>query len=87
MKWTAGILLVFGLWFSGPVTADVTSSIQFSGHTTQSAPDGRLRKATLFVGDNRVRMEYRKDELDIVEICYLFHDRRFTCSVFCRLAR
>ncbi|TCK18529.1 hypothetical protein DFR30_1807 [Thiogranum longum] len=75
MKWVAGIILVFGLWTVGYGNGNAASGIQFSGRTLQSAPDGRLRQAKVFVGDNRVRMEYRKKELDIVEIYDLENGR------------
>ena len=79
MKRVAGVILAIGMWVFGTGNSHA-SVIQFSGQAIQSAPDGRLRQARLFVGDNRVRMEYHKDELDIVEI-YDLENRRILLLV------
>jgi hypothetical protein len=68
MKWAAGTVLVVGLWMSGFTSSHAQSNVQFSGQAIQSAPDGRSRQAQLFVGDNQVRLDYRRGELDMVEI-------------------
>lgn len=73
------MVLAVGLWASG-TNSSHASVIQFSGTAIQSAPDGRLRQSKLFVGDNRVRMGYRRDELDIVEI-YDLENRRILLLV------
>jgi len=66
--WIAGLILFTGCWTVAFAGSHKSSNVQFSGRTVQSAPDGRTRKAKLFVGDNKVRLEYRKGGLEIVEI-------------------
>ena len=75
MRWAAGLVLFAGLWVAAYAGGHAQSNVQFSAQTYQSAPDGRLRQASLFVGDNRIRLEYRKGGLDIVEI-YDMENRR-----------
>lgn len=55
-----------GLCLSGVAAA--ASNVQFSAQVVQSAPDGRSRQATLYVGDNQVRMEHRRGDADMIEI-------------------
>ena len=55
-----------GLCLSAAATAN--SNVQFSAQAAQSAPDGRSRQATMYVGDNQVRMEYRRGDGDMIEI-------------------
>jgi len=73
----AGIILIGGLWGSAFSSSHAQSNIQFSGQAIQSAPDGRTRQAQLFVGDNQVRLEHRRGDLDMVEIYDMKHQRLF----------
>lgn len=66
MKWAVGLLWAIGLGMCLPIAAD--ANVQFSAIAVQSAPDGRSREARMFVGDNQVRMERRKGDVDMVEI-------------------
>jgi len=68
VKWAAAIVLVAGLWMSVYTSSHAQSNVQFSGKAIQMTPDGRSRQTQLFVGDNRVRLQYRRLELDMVEI-------------------
>jgi len=44
------------------------SNVQFSAEAVQSAPDNKSRYAQIYVGDNRVRLEYQQDKRTMVEI-------------------
>jgi len=68
VKWAAGLILFVGLWVTANAGSHTQPNVQFSGQAIQSTPDGRSRKAQLFVGDNRIRLEYRKGDLDMVKI-------------------
>jgi hypothetical protein len=68
VNWAVRIFLIIALGVSGYANSYAQSNVQFSGQAIQSLPGGRLRKAQLFVGDNQVRLEYRRGELDMVEI-------------------
>lgn len=45
-----------------------TSNVQFSAQAQQSTPDKKTRNAQIYVGNNRVRLEYRQDERNMIEI-------------------
>ncbi len=68
MQWASGIILIAGLWATGFHDSHAQTSVEFSGQTIQSAPDGRSREAQLNVGDNQVRLEYKRDKQELVEI-------------------
>ena len=74
----AGLILFAGLLTLASAGSHKPSNVQFSGKAVQSAPGHRVRTAKLFVGDNRVRVEYRKGGLDIVEI----YDMENQCVFF-----
>jgi len=42
--------------------------VQFSAQAQQSTPDKKSRHAKIYVGDNRVRLDYRQDGKTMVEI-------------------
>jgi len=76
--WIAGLILFAGLWTLACADGQKPPNVQFSGQAVQSASGDRVRTAKLFVGDNKVRVEYRKGGLDIVEI----YDMENQCVFF-----
>ena len=66
MKRAVKIVCATGLCLSALASAD--SNVQFSAQAVQSAPDGKSRQANMYVGDNQVRMEHRRDGADMVQI-------------------
>jgi len=68
MKWAAGVFFSIGLCITTITSCYAQSNVQFSGQAVQSAPDGKSRHSTLFVGDNQMRLEYRRGKQDVVEI-------------------
>jgi len=80
VRWTAGIILIVGLWVAGVESSYARPGMQFSGQARQSAPNGQTRIAKLFVGDNRIRMEYQRNERNFIEI-YDLADQRIQLLV------
>jgi len=56
-------------------TVAAQANIQFSGLARQHAPDGRVREANLYVGDNQVRLEHQRGGSTVVEIYDMEHQR------------
>jgi hypothetical protein len=75
MRWAARMVLAAGLGLYGMAEAQAVSSVQFSGRSIQSSPDGGSKQARLYVGDNQVRMEHERDGRQVVEI-YDMNKRR-----------
>jgi hypothetical protein len=44
------------------------SNVQFSAQTVQSSPDKTTRHAQIYVGDNKVRLEYQQDDQKMIQI-------------------
>jgi hypothetical protein len=66
MKRAAGMVCAAGLCLTAAASAG--SNVQFSAQAVQSAPDGRSRQASMYVGDNMVRMEHKRGDADMVQI-------------------
>ena len=66
MKRAGGIVCAIGFCLSAAASAG--SNVQFSAQAVQSAPDGKSRQASMYVGDNQVRMEHKRGDADMVQI-------------------
>lgn len=75
MQWAKGMLFVAGACMAVSVAAYAQSNVQFSGQAVQSRPDGKLKQAQLYVGDNQVRLEHDRDGQAMVEIYDMKHQR------------
>lgn len=66
MNRAAWIVCATGFCLSAAASAD--SNVQFSAQAVQSAPDGQSRQASMYVGDNQVRMEHKRGDADMIQI-------------------
>lgn len=51
------------------------SNVQFSAEAVQTTPDKQTRDAQIYVGDNRVRLEYEQDGQPVIEIYDMANQR------------
>lgn len=75
MRWARTGAAVAVIWLGAVTGTSAQTNVQFSGLAAQSGPDGRTREAKLFVGDNQVRMEHRRDGAEMIEIFDMKHAR------------
>ncbi len=67
MNRAKGVLAAVSLATAGAVAAQGPAA-QFSADAVQMAPDKQIRTARMFVGEDRVRMEYKQDGKRVAEL-------------------
>jgi hypothetical protein len=68
VKRARGTLFASCLFIAAAGAAAAPSNVQFSAQTVQSSPDKTTRHAQIYVGDNKVRLEYQQDDQKMIQI-------------------